>query len=69
VIASHSNWATRVGPYSAMLAGAIWLPLWAHQMQSHGTTQVNEKLLFLGLTWMDAGKFYVVPARRPLFSR
>ena len=61
MIASHSNWATRFGPYAAMLAGAIWLPLWAQQMQSHGTTQTNEKLLFLGLTWMDAGKFYVMP--------
>lgn len=58
---ASTHWTTRYAPYTALLAGAIWLPLWAHQTQSHGTTQLNEMRLFLGSTWMDAGKFYVAP--------
>ena len=56
-----THWTTRFGPSAALLAGAIWLALAAHQTQSHGTTQLNEMRLFLGYTWMDAGKFFVLP--------
>lgn len=44
-----------------MAAGVLWLLLWGHQMVTHGTTELNEKELFLGLTWMDSAKLYVVP--------
>lgn len=38
------------------VAGVLWLLVWAHQRVAHGTTEVNEMRLVLGLTWMDTGK-------------
>lgn len=45
----------------AAIAGALWLILWAHQAVTHDLTAVNERRLFFGMTWMDSGKFYVLP--------
>jgi hypothetical protein len=42
------------------IAGLIWLLLWFHQSQTHGFSEDNERKLFVGATWMDSGKFYVV---------
>jgi hypothetical protein len=46
----------RWGGPAAVAGGLLWMLVWAHGLTAHGPTQVNEKEVVLGLTWMDSGK-------------
>src|SRR5215207_2425728 len=51
----------RLGAPASVVAGLLWLVVWFHQRQTHGSTSVNEQRIFLGLTWLDSAKFLVIP--------
>ncbi len=51
----------RAGGPASVAAGFLWLLVWLHQRQTHGPTQENEELVFVGLTWLDSAKFLVLP--------
>ncbi len=51
----------RAGGPASVAAGFLWLLVWLHQRQTHGPTQENEELIFLGVTWLDSAKFLILP--------
>jgi len=55
-----TNALKRWGGSASLGAAVLWLLIWVHQRSAHGTTQVNEMRLLIGLTWMDSAKFLVL---------
>jgi hypothetical protein len=45
-----------VASVASVLAGVLWIVAWVHLLMAHGTTEVNEARIVLGLTWLDTGR-------------
>jgi hypothetical protein len=50
---------TRWGGPAAVAGGILWLGVWAHGLAAHGPSEVNQKDVVAGLTWMDSAKALV----------
>lgn len=48
--------ATRAAALPSLAAGLLWVAAWVHLLMAHGTSEVNEQRLALGLTWLDSGR-------------
>ena len=48
--------AARAAALPSVAAGLLWLTAWTHLLATHGTGQVNEQRIALGLTWLDSGR-------------
>jgi hypothetical protein len=48
--------ARGVASVASVLASVLWIVAWAHLLMAHGTTEVNEARIVLGLTWLDSGR-------------
>jgi hypothetical protein len=48
--------AARAAALPSLAAGLLWVAAWIHLLMAHGTGQVNEQRLALGLTWLDSGR-------------
>jgi hypothetical protein len=48
--------AARAAALPSVAAGLLWLTVWTHLLATHGTSQVNEQRIALGLTWLDSGR-------------
>lgn len=46
----------RAASLPSLAAGLLWVVAWLHLLVTHGTSQVNEQRLALGLTWLDSGR-------------
>ena len=45
-----------VASVASVLGGILWIVAWIHLLMAHGTTEVNEARIVLGLTWLDSGR-------------
>jgi hypothetical protein len=48
--------AARAAALPSVAAGLLWLTAWTHLLATHGSGQVNEQRIALGLTWLDSGR-------------
>lgn len=54
--AGPGRWLLLVSAACAAGAALLWTAVALHQLQAHGSTQVNEMRLVAGMTWMDSAK-------------
>lgn len=44
-----------------MLAGTLWLLLWVHFLLTHGPTSSDYRKTYLGMSYYDSAKLFMIP--------